>query len=75
MPISMIDSKGDKYYLHYNQVGSLIAISDNNGNIIKQIEYDSYGNILNDTNPSFEVPFGFAGGALRSTNKISSLWL
>jgi len=57
----MIDSKGDKYYLHYNQVGSLIAISDNNGNIIKQIEYDNYGNILNDSNPSFEVPFGFAG--------------
>jgi len=58
----MIDSKGDKYYLHYNQAGSLIAISDNNGNIIKQIEYDSYGNILNNSNPSFEVPFGFAGG-------------
>ena len=30
--------------------------------IVKTITYDSYGNILNDSNPSFEVPFGFAGG-------------
>ena len=63
----MIDSNGDKYYLHYNQVGSLIAVSDNN---IKQIEYDSYGNILNDSNPSFEVPFGFAGGLYDKETKL-----
>ena len=56
--------------MHYNQVGSLIAISDNNGNIIKQIEYDSYGNILNDSNPSFEVPFGFAGGLYDPLTKL-----
>jgi len=30
--------------------------------VVKRIEYDSFGNIINDTDPSFEVPFGFAGG-------------
>ena len=40
------------------------AISDTSGNIIKEITYDTYGNILTDSNPSFQVPFGFAGGLL-----------
>ena len=53
-----------KYYLHYDQVGSLRAISDTSGNIIKEITYDTYGNILTDTHPTFKVPFGFAGGLL-----------
>ena len=30
--------------------------------MIKRINYDSFGNIIDDTDPSFEVPFGFAGG-------------
>ena len=48
--------------MHYDQVGSLRAVSDNTNTIIKEITYDSFGNITNDTNPSFKVPFGFAGG-------------
>ena len=32
------------------------------GNLIKQINYDSFGNIITDSNPDFDVPFGFAGG-------------
>ncbi len=51
-----------KYYLHYNQVGALRAVSNSNHNIVKEIVYDTYGNILSDSNPSFKVPFGFAGG-------------
>jgi len=30
--------------------------------VVKRISYDSFGNILEDTNPSFTIPFGFAGG-------------
>ena len=54
--------EGNRYYLHYDQVGSLRAVSDTNHNIIKEITYDTYGNIINNTNPSFKIPFGFAGG-------------
>jgi len=32
------------------------------GNVVKRIDYDSFGNILADSNPAFAVPFGFAGG-------------
>ncbi len=61
MPISM--QKGSKlYYLHYDQVGTLKLISDNSGKSIKQIDYDSYGNVLSDSAVGFSIPFGFAGG-------------
>ncbi|WP_324171211.1 phospholipase A2 [Sulfurimonas sp.] len=50
------------YYLHYDQVGTLKLISDKNHNIIKEVTYDTFGNILNDTNKNFKIPFGFAGG-------------
>jgi RHS repeat-associated protein len=50
------------YYLHYDQVGTLKAISDINHNIVKEITYDTYGNILSDSNPNFTISFGFAGG-------------
>ncbi|GBE14508.1 MAG TPA: RHS repeat-associated core domain-containing protein [Proteobacteria bacterium] len=37
-------------------------MTDASGTIVKRDDYDSFGNILFDTNPSFSVPFGFAGG-------------
>jgi RHS repeat-associated protein len=61
VPTSM-QQNGETYYLHYDQVGTLKAISDTNHNIVKEITYDTYGNILQDSNPSFKIPFGFAGG-------------
>lgn len=64
IPISMIQDN-QTYYLHYDQVGTLRVVSDINHNIIKEISYDTFGNILVDTNQNFKVPFGFAGGLLR----------
>jgi len=40
-------------------------------NIIKEITYDTFGNILSDTNPSFKVPFGFAGGFYDQDTKLT----
>ncbi len=53
---------GSNYHLAYDQIGSLRLVTDNSGNVVKRIDYDSFGNILADTNPGFVVPFGFAGG-------------
>ena len=50
------------YYLSYDQVGSLRLVADGSGNVVKRISYDSFGNIIEDTNPSVMIPFGFAGG-------------
>jgi RHS repeat-associated protein len=43
-------------------VGSLRVVADASGNVLKRINYDSFGNIIDDTDPTFEVPFGFSGG-------------
>ncbi len=61
MPVA-VTKDGATYYLAYDQAGTLKAVADASGNVIKKIEYDSFGNIINGTNPDFAVPFGFAGG-------------
>jgi RHS repeat-associated protein len=61
LPVAMIQS-GSTFYLTYDQVGSLRIVADPSGNVVKRIDYDSFGNIIKDTDPAFEVPFGFAGG-------------
>jgi RHS repeat-associated protein len=38
-----------------------LVIDSADGSIVQRIDYDEFGNILNDTNPGFQ-PFGFAGG-------------
>ncbi len=58
---------GTIYYVATDQVGSPRVIFDDSGTIIKQIEYDSYGVIMSPitgTDPTFPLPFGFAGGLL-----------
>jgi len=61
MPASMV-KEGVVYYLVYDQVGSIRAVVDTSGNIVKKVDYDSFGSIINDSNSTFTVPFGFAGG-------------
>ena len=61
MPPSMT-SEGATYYLCYDQVGSLRVVADSSGNVVKKINYDAFGNMIEDSNPAFVVPFGFAGG-------------
>jgi RHS repeat-associated protein len=61
MPVAMT-SGGTTYYLTYDQVGSLRVVADSSGNVVKRIDYDSFGNIIADTNSAFSIPFGFAGG-------------
>ena len=58
----VITKGGSTYYLTYDQVGSLRVVADTSGSVVKRIDYDSFGNIIEDTDPTFEVPFGFAGG-------------
>lgn len=61
MPPAMTRN-GQTFYLAYDAAGSLKAIIDDGGNIVKRIRYDAFGNVIEDTNPSFQIPFGFAGG-------------
>jgi RHS repeat-associated protein len=46
----------------YDQVGSLRLVIDSDGEVQRRIDYDTFGYVINDTNPTLAVPFGFAGG-------------
>jgi RHS repeat-associated protein len=61
MPVAMTRG-GARYYLAYDQVGTLRVVTDSTGAVVKRIDYDTFGNVVADTNPAFSVPFGFAGG-------------
>jgi RHS repeat-associated protein len=69
IPVAMTKG-GVTYFLIYDQVGSLRVVADTSGNVVKRIEYDSFGNIIDDTNTSFMVPFGFAGGLHDRNTKL-----
>ncbi len=59
---SMMLYGDDFYHLLYDQVGSLRVLADDDGNVVKEILYDSFGRILEDTKPEMLVPLGFGGG-------------
>ncbi|ABK19729.1 NHL repeat containing protein [Syntrophobacter fumaroxidans MPOB] len=61
MPLSFTKG-GTEYSLSYDQVGTLRTVTDASGAVVKELVYDSFGNLIGDTNPGFYVPFGFAGG-------------
>jgi RHS repeat-associated protein len=39
--------------------------------MVKSVEYDTFGNVLLDSNPSLKVPFGFAGGLYDQHTKLT----
>ena len=63
MPVAMTRG-GSTCYLAYDQVGSPVAVFDSSGNMVKELDHDSFGNLLSDSDPTFTLPFGFAGGLL-----------
>ncbi|WP_320170645.1 RHS repeat-associated core domain-containing protein [Maridesulfovibrio sp.] len=58
----IMTSEGKTFYLAVDQVGSVFMVADDQGNEIKRIIYDSFGNVLVDTNEQFYLPLGFASG-------------
>jgi RHS repeat-associated protein len=52
----------NRYYILTDQLGSPRVITDDSGVVLREIEYDSFGNIVNDSNSEHALPFGFAGG-------------
>jgi len=61
-PYAMRRADGAVFALHFDQVGSLRVVADEDGNVIKEVQYDPFGSILADTNPALRIPIGFAGG-------------
>jgi hypothetical protein len=66
--LSRNPSTSTSYLLGYDQVGSLKAVAamdgPQEGRVVKVLDYDSFGNVLSDSNPALFMPIAFAG-ALR----------
>ncbi len=64
-PICMIDvqdSNAVSYY-HYDGLGSVVALSDGDGDMVQAYEYDVYGNVAA-SDPNHTSPFMFTGRRL-----------
>ncbi|WP_006748058.1 NHL domain-containing protein [Thioalkalivibrio paradoxus] len=59
------------YRILSDQLGSpRLVVNVGTGEVVQRIDYDAWGNVLQDTNPGFQ-PFGFAGGLLdQHTNLV-----
>lgn len=60
--IFAMDRDGARYTIATDQVGSPRVVADAAGQVVKTIEYDSFGNVVSDSAPGFDLPIGFAGG-------------
>jgi RHS repeat-associated protein len=61
---------GVTYRILTDHLGSpRLVVNTANGAIAQRLDYDSFGNVLADTNPGFQ-PFGFAGGLYDGDTKL-----
>lgn len=50
------------YSIVSDNIGSVrLVIEMSTGNVVQEMDYDEFGNVIKDTNPGFQ-PFGYAGG-------------
>ncbi|ARV44886.1 hypothetical protein BCV50_07530 [Bacillus subtilis] len=56
------DRDGTKFYVTTDLVGTPRVVTNGTGTVLRELEHDSFGNIIADSNPRFVLPIGFAGG-------------
>ncbi len=64
------DKGTTRFYVATDQLGTPKVISDAIGTVVKIMEYDSFGWATFDSNPSFSIPVGFAGGIADSKTRL-----
>lgn len=62
------------YYVATDQVGSPRAVFDSDGELVKQVTYDAFGAAEEDTDPSFDLAVGFAGGLADPATGLVRFW-
>ncbi|MGE4421458.1 MAG: RHS repeat domain-containing protein [Pseudodesulfovibrio sp.] len=62
LPFAMRRDDSEVAGLFYDQIGSLRVVADADNDMIKDILYNPFGGIVEDTNPDLRLPLGFAGG-------------
>jgi RHS repeat-associated protein len=57
-----LERAGVRYFVATDQAGTPRMVSTSTGTIVKVVEYNSFGRLVNDSNPTFDLPIGYAGG-------------
>ncbi|GGD82552.1 hypothetical protein GCM10010911_45880 [Paenibacillus nasutitermitis] len=57
-----LERGGERYYVVTDAVGTPKLVLDDNGAVVKELHYDSFGSLQSDSNPEFELLLGYAGG-------------
>lgn len=63
-------SNNQLYRFIYNKMRTLRVVLNNQNKIVKVIDYDKYGQIIKDTNPSLQVDFSYGSGLLESSSGL-----
>ncbi|CAH1776702.1 unnamed protein product [Owenia fusiformis] len=58
------------YYIASDPMGSPVAIYNAVGALMKQVAYDPYGQIVEDSYPNFDFSFGYQGGIYDPSTKL-----
>ncbi len=53
---------GQRFFVGTDQVGTPRVVTGSTGAVLDVREYDAYGNLISDSQPSFDLPIGYAGG-------------
>jgi RHS repeat-associated protein len=53
---------GKRYFVATDQVGTPRIVVDDAGVVVKKVEMDAFGRLVTDSNPTFDLDLGFAGG-------------
>ncbi|WP_158299421.1 carboxypeptidase regulatory-like domain-containing protein [Paenibacillus antri] len=61
---------GVRYYVITDAVGTPERVLAGDGTVLKELEYDSFGVLTSDSNPSFPLAIGFAGGIADEGTKL-----
>ena len=66
-----MEKGGKTYRIISDHLGSVRLVVDvSTGQVAQRLDFDEFGNVLNDTNPGFQ-PFGFAGGIYDPETKLT----
>lgn len=60
-PVAFIRN-GATNHIVTDHLGSPRLVVDASGAVLKRVDYDAFGNVVLDTAPTIDLPFGFAGG-------------
>ncbi|XP_035389963.1 teneurin-4 isoform X2 [Electrophorus electricus] len=63
-------SSGDEFYVACDNIGTPLAVFSGSGLMIKQILHTAFGEVYQDSNPSFQLVVGYQGGLYEPLTKL-----